>query len=676
MKKTKKGLSIVLAATVVTSPFVAPPQAYAIKNLKVSADDTETGEESEYTIEFKLEDSLDRGEKIYIKFDRDFEIDDSIGRRDVEVNGETARDVEVDGNVIEIEVPEDLEDGDTVEVVIEDGITNPDDEDDYEISVKTDNESWEDAEIEIGDDDGFRVKIGDNKAGVETSYTLGSFDLDGSDTLEESEWITVIFPDEDMLPRSIDEEDVEINGEEADDVEVDDDEVRIKIPEDVDGDDELEIEFSEDAGLTNPDAGDYTIKVKYNGVTYKSEEFEIKSSSSGSVSKDFTVNLSDRTVGSRSSYSFEVNLGSKKLSYNNEIQVQFPSAEMVPSYIAPTSVSINGSKASSVWVYGNVVYLSTPFSFKPDSKVKVEFSQDANIINPKLAGEYDLTVKLAGETIRSKKFSIVGTLITIPNGTIDNSTATITLSKTALNSPTAITVGIKGVTVPLTRNQDFLELAFPAGFTVPATFTASSVTVNGLAAGFVTSRGQNLVIYPSQDLYANAAINVVISEAAGIKTPPTAQAYNIGVYTSKERAPLFIRAVGVGGVNVPPPVPADAARLKLNVASFTKNGQTHALPVAPYTANGNTLVPAQFFRDALGLTTQWNGSTAVIISGSTVIRFTVGSDKAQIGQTTVKLPVAVQVKNNMPMLPIRFVSDTLKYTIGWDGATSSIVMYK
>ncbi|UFJ42882.1 copper amine oxidase N-terminal domain-containing protein [Brevibacillus humidisoli] len=682
MKKTKKRLSFVLAATVAASTFVAAPQAYAIDDLDVDPETDQADEESKYTITFTLEDDLEKGDEITIRFEDEYEIDDNIDERDIEVNGDDADEVEVDDreNEIVIEVPEDLEDGDDVEIEIKDGITNPDKDGEFYVKVRTEHESWKtfDVDIEEDDDDDeeFSVDIDEDDAGAKTSYTLGKFDLKGSDELKKGKTITVKFPDDDMLPSSIDTDDVEINGEEAEDVDVNGDEVDIEIPDDVDGDDDLKIEFKKAAGLKNPSSkGDYTIEIEYDGEDYESEEFEIKGSSS-SASTDFTVDLSDKSVGANSSYSFEVDLGSKKLSYNNEIQVEFPSSEMVPSYIAPASVTINGSKASSVWVYGNKVYISTPFSFTPDNNVKVAFSKDAYITNPKSAGNYKLSVKMAGTTIESKNFSISGTMISVPNGSVDNSTATVTLSKTALNTPTAITVGIKGLAAPLTRGQDFLELAIPAEFAVPTAINASHVKVNGLAPSYVTTRGQNVVIYPSQDLYANAAVSLAIAETANIKTPSTAKAYSIGVYSSEEREPLFVRSVGVGGVNVPPPVPADAARLKLNVASFTKNGQSHALAVAPYTANGNTLVPAQFFRDALGLSTQWNGNSAVVVSGSTVIRFTVGSDTAMIGQTTVRLPVAVQVKEGMPMLPIRFVSDTLKYTLGWDGATSSIVMYK
>src|SRR5690606_14641775 len=120
-----------------------------------------------------------------------------------------------------------------------------------------------------------------------------------------------------------------------------------------------------------------------------------------------------------------------------------------------------------------------------------------------------------------------------------------------------------------------------------------------------------------QDLPANAQVTIAINETAKVTTPAAKNAYTISVFTSAEKAPLFSRQVSVGGAPVQPVIPPNASHLRVNVASFTNSGQTFPLTVAPYTVNGNTLVPAQFFRDGLGLTTQWTANTATVSNGST-----------------------------------------------------------
>jgi len=76
------------------------------------------------------------------------------------------------------------------------------------------------------------------------------------------------------------------------------------------------------------------------------------------------------------------------------------------------------------------------------------------------------------------------------------------------------------------------------------------------------------------------------------------------------------------------------------------------------------------------LTTQWNAKDVAIISGNKVIKFTVGSNKAKIGNQEVALPTPVVLNNGMPMIPVRFVTDNLGYKVGWDAKTSSVFVYK
>ncbi|MFF2532323.1 stalk domain-containing protein [Brevibacillus sp. NPDC058079] len=110
-------------------------------------------------------------------------------------------------------------------------------------------------------DEEIDVDLGSYIAGEKSSVFL-ELDMDKA-TLVKGEIIKIKFPQEWKIPKKIDEEDVEINGEEVKDVSVSGRTVKIEIPKDVHGDDELEIEFLKDAGLSNPtDADDdYVIEV-------------------------------------------------------------------------------------------------------------------------------------------------------------------------------------------------------------------------------------------------------------------------------------------------------------------------------------------------------------------------------------------------------------------------------
>lgn len=714
MKKSKKALPIVLASALAATPFVAvPKEAHALKKVTVKADNDGADKDSSYDISFTLEDDLSKGDTITVEFDSEYTVSKNISSSDIDADFKI-KSAKASGKKVIITVNEDFEDGDKISFTIEDGITNPEDKGTYDVYVSTSNEDEESTEVTIkssssssGSSKDYSVSLSSKAAGEATSVKLGKISLKGSDELETNEYITVIFPDEDMLPSKIDAGDVKLNGYSVKTVSVKDDEVEIKVPSSVAGDDYITLEFSKSAGIENPSAGSkYTYKVKYDGVTYESEQFEItkSGSSTSTATNSFTVNLSDPSAGARSSYTFDADFGSKQLKADEELVLEFPSADMVPGILSASDFTLNGKTAKRVSASGNKVYITAPSNFSATSEVKVVVSFSAWITNPKTAGSYTLKVTAAGRTLESKSFTIGGSVVNptpnpaptptptpTPNNTVNNSTATIALTSTALGKPTGVNVAIKGLGVGLVKQRDFVELVFPAGYKVPAYIAPANVTVNGVAANYVAVRGQNVLIYPSQDIPAATAANISINAAANIVNPAVKNTYSISVFTSEEKGLLFARAVGVGmpapAQPAPQPtpqpqqpavtVPTNAALFKVNTANFTLHGKTYPLQVAPYIANGNTtMVPAQFFKEALALTTQWNNSTVAIISGTKVMKFTVGSNKARVGNQEITLPTPVVLKNGMPMIPVRTVTDNLGYKVGWDAKTSSVFVYK
>jgi len=723
MEKSKKLLPVVLAVTALaTTPFANAPKAYAISDLDIDADEYDTEEKAKYTITFTLDEDLDEGEEIRISFDSDFDLDDvDDDDVEVEVDGYDEDEVEVDGNDIIITVSEDYHEGDDVEVIVH-NVVNPEKDGKYEIEVETDNEDGESESVKIGDDadndddddddDGdFDVKLSEDEENKKSSYELGSIDIGDDDLeLEEGEEVIVTFPDEDMLPDEDDYEegDITINGDDVEKIEIDGNEVRLTIPDSVDGEDELEIEFTKDFGIKNPMADDdYTITVEYDDEEYESEEFEIvdkngNSTSSSKSGADFTVTLSDSNAGSRSSYTFEADFGSKyKLEPGKDVIVTFPTTDMLPPTIDKSSVFVNGKEAKSVYINGSKVYVTAPDSVSKSGKVKVSFGYYSWITNPKTAGSYDISMSISGKTITSKKFSITGTPIVTqpvvttpvvpvtpvtPVVTADNSQAVVTKTKTGLNQVTGFNIQVKQVGEPLVAGKDYLQVTLPVGFKVPTAIPITNTSVNGVYPNKVVVNGQNILIYPKQNIAQNAPATIIITEAAKITNPAVKNVYAVSVATSAHKGPLFSRLVGIGGAVVPAATPAptptvtfpvNAARIKIGVNNFTLRGNTYPLKAAPFLANGTTTaVPAQFFKEALAMSTIWNNNTVSIVSGTTAMRFTVGSNIARVGTKNVVMPAAVTLQNGMPMIPLKFVADQLGYKVLWDAKTSSVGVFK
>ncbi|MET3290649.1 UNVERIFIED_CONTAM: hypothetical protein ABID98_003219 [Brevibacillus sp. OAP136] len=274
----------------------------------------------------------------------------------------------------------------------------------------------------------------------------------------------------------------------------------------------------------------------------------------------------------------------------------------------------------------------------------------------------------------------------------NNSTATIALTNTALQKPTGLTINLKALAQPVQKNVDFLEVVFPASYKLPGAVLPSAVTVNGVASSYVGIRGQNLLIYPAQDLPVATAATIAINASANIVNPATKNTYSIGLYSSEEKNLLFARSVGVGGAVAPttpaskpaaptivynPALPSNAAVIKPNVPSFMLGGKLYPLAPTTYLASNSTsMVSPQFFKEALALTTTWNNSMVAIVSNAKSVKLTVGSNVAVVGSTTITLPAKVELKNGTPMIPVKAVAEALGYKIGWDAKTSNAYVYK
>ncbi|USG65916.1 copper amine oxidase N-terminal domain-containing protein [Brevibacillus ruminantium] len=675
-KSAKKGLAALMAATVLTAPLaISPMTAHALTLEDIKAEDTDTREETEYTLEFELDENLRRGETITVEFDSGFSIknlrESDVTLRDDDRHKISIDKVKVKSRSVEITVDEKISSGTVLTLTI-DRVTNPSSKGRYTISVETENERADSDYIQIGSSSSssknsskdVSVSQSSYEEGATTSITIGKFNLDKSDKLKQGKYIYVDFPHRDMLPRKIDKADVKVNGTRAADVTISgSDRVKIEIPKGADGDTNLKLEFSSDAGIKNPESGSkYTYKITYDSRDYETDSFEIK----GGKRSAFDVRLSDKGVGARTSYSFDVSL-SERVYADTPISVEFPRTEMIPPVISNLYVTVNGKNVSSLGVSGSKVSFRTPSGFTNSNKLNIEFDYDAFVRNPNTPGSYDIIVTVDGRKYYSSSFDISGTPIVNPTQPttpppvpvqVDNSSATLTLTKSLPQTATGMQVAIRSLGMPLVKNRDFIEIVMPIGFRVPAYIAPQTVTLNGVTPAFVGVRGQNLIIVPGQDIPAKTGVNISMLETSGIVTPAAGGVYNIGVYSSEEPGILFSRTVNV--------VPTNSVTFQASVGSFMKNGKKIALPAAPFAVNGHTLMPAPFFRDGLGVSTTFTNSTAKIVGNGKTIQFKVGSNIATVNGKNVTLPVAVQARNNVPVVPLRFVLDQLQYKISFN----------
>lgn len=103
-------------------------------------------------------------------------------------------------------------------------------------------------------------------------------------------------------------------------------------------------------------------------------------------------------------------------------------------------------------------------------------------------------------------------------------------------------------------------------------------------------------------------------------------------------------------------------------------------PVAP---NGHTLIPVRAFAEAFSIVVRWDAATrtAILFNNDMEIHLPVGSKEVTVttygpeGTTrTVTIAEPVRIENDRTLIPLRFVSETFGYQVGWDGATRQITI--
>lgn len=102
------------------------------------------------------------------------------------------------------------------------------------------------------------------------------------------------------------------------------------------------------------------------------------------------------------------------------------------------------------------------------------------------------------------------------------------------------------------------------------------------------------------------------------------------------------------------------------------NGHPISFDVDPVIVNGRTLVPIRAIAERLGAKVSWNPdtATATVELGQYQVAVTRDSTTAVVNGQTVTLDVAATIVGGRTMLPLRFVSESLKEHVGYHPGVS------
>ena len=100
------------------------------------------------------------------------------------------------------------------------------------------------------------------------------------------------------------------------------------------------------------------------------------------------------------------------------------------------------------------------------------------------------------------------------------------------------------------------------------------------------------------------------------------------------------------------------------------------LPIAPVLKNDTTYVPVRGLFEELGAKVDYddNTNTAIITKGNLTIKLKLGSSIVDVNGNKQSLSDNIPVINDHVLIPLRFVSETLGYTVKWNGNSQIITI--
>lgn len=105
-------------------------------------------------------------------------------------------------------------------------------------------------------------------------------------------------------------------------------------------------------------------------------------------------------------------------------------------------------------------------------------------------------------------------------------------------------------------------------------------------------------------------------------------------------------------------------------------GKKPLFDVEPQVIEGRTLVPFRALAETLGATVTWDPATSAvsITKGDSIVKFVIGTSKAEVNGVTVVLAIPAQVIEGRTMVPLRFVGEALNAEVTFDPETGMIII--
>ncbi len=106
------------------------------------------------------------------------------------------------------------------------------------------------------------------------------------------------------------------------------------------------------------------------------------------------------------------------------------------------------------------------------------------------------------------------------------------------------------------------------------------------------------------------------------------------------------------------------------------NGENLSFDAPPQIVQDRVLVPMRAIFEKLGASILWDGDTQTVTANKdgTEISLTIGKETASVNYNLVFLDVPAMIVNDRTMVPLRFISESLGASVGWDAANYQVII--
>ncbi|WP_296976762.1 stalk domain-containing protein [Thermobacillus sp. ZCTH02-B1] len=116
--------------------------------------------------------------------------------------------------------------------------------------------------------------------------------------------------------------------------------------------------------------------------------------------------------------------------------------------------------------------------------------------------------------------------------------------------------------------------------------------------------------------------------------------------------------------------------LKIGSRQATVGDKTFTLDVAPFVENGVTYLPLRFVSDQLGGSVGWDGQAkkATLLRGDRLLELRLGSETYIVNGERKPAPAQIRIKNGRTLVPVRLVSEQLGLKVTWNKQDKTVTI--